>query len=102
MQWFFAVGHIVGALTFCVGLSMILPLAFSAYYQDAGLLPLVESMLATLGFGALLYLAFKPTNGATTLNHRQGMAITALGWAAAGIFGALPFLLSGTVPTAPA
>jgi trk system potassium uptake protein TrkH len=74
---------------------MIFPILFSLYYQEGGLIPLIESMVITVGGGATLLIAFRNVDKSLPMNHREGMAITALGWAAAGVFGALPFCLSG-------
>ncbi len=86
--------YVIGALLCSVGLTMLFPLIFSVYYQDNSLLPFVYSMLATLFFGAGLVLAFRePVK--PLLNHREGMAIVALGWIGAGVAGALPFWFGG-------
>ena len=90
--------HILGALIACVGLSMLVPLGWSAYHQDFGFWPLIESLLITTGVGGTLYLCFRETSAATVISHREGMVITTLGWAAAGIFGGLPFYFSGVLP----
>ncbi|MBU4355196.1 MAG: TrkH family potassium uptake protein [Proteobacteria bacterium] len=90
MRWGFLL-NIIGALLFCIGLTMLFPLAFSLYYQDAGIMPLVSSLLATVFSGALLYLLTRSPEPTGPISHREGMAITALGWFAAGVFGALPF-----------
>jgi len=52
----------------------------------------------TLGSGALLTVLFKKWK-VNIISHREGMAIVALGWAAAGFFGAFPFYLSNTFDT---
>lgn len=93
MRWLYVL-KVVGALVFCVGLTMIFPMFFSLYYQDGSLAPLALSMALTLFSGAAMYLLFKNPDPRAGMNHREGMAITALGWVAAGIFGALPFYFS--------
>ncbi|SKA80905.1 trk system potassium uptake protein TrkH [Paucidesulfovibrio gracilis DSM 16080] len=87
--------HVIGALVFCVGLTMAWPLAFSLYYGDAGVMPLLGSMVATLCAGAFMFGVFRNSRMERGLSHREGMAIVGIGWLAAGLFGALPFLLSG-------
>ncbi|WP_460031911.1 TrkH family potassium uptake protein [Megalodesulfovibrio paquesii] len=95
----------VGAIVCCVGLSMVLPLAWGLVQGDAGTLPLLYSMLATLAAGGLLLLAFRnsPRQDARgkdiPLTHREGMAIVSLGWVAAGLCGALPYLFGGVCHT---
>ncbi|MBI9111409.1 TrkH family potassium uptake protein [Maridesulfovibrio ferrireducens] len=90
MRWK-VVLHIIGALILCVGLTMIMPLAFSLYYQDSGIMPLIQSMLISCLCGLGLFLVFRSKDENQGLSHREGMAIVALGWVAAGFFGSLPF-----------
>ncbi|WP_027722672.1 TrkH family potassium uptake protein [Maridesulfovibrio zosterae] len=90
MRWQ-VVLNIIGALTLCVGLTMFFPLAFSLYYQDAGILPLVKSLIVTSICGLVLFFVFKGKDENRGLSHREGMAIVALGWVSAGFFGSLPF-----------
>jgi len=87
--------NIIGALLVCIGLTMLFPLAFSLYYRDAGLIPLASSLVATVLTGALLFLLTRSAESMGPISHREGMAITALGWFAAGVFGALPFYFGG-------
>lgn len=86
--------YVIGALVFCVGLTMALPLAFSLYYADAGVLPLLWSMLLTIGVGGAMFALFRDPAAERGLSHREGMAIVGAGWLAAGLFGALPFFLA--------
>jgi trk/ktr system potassium uptake protein len=90
--------HVLGALVACIGLSMLAPLGFSLYYWDAGLMPLLESMGVTITAGLLLYVLFKEAHAKGAISHREGMAITTLGWVAAGLCGALPYYFSGVLP----
>lgn len=97
MRWK-VVLHIIGALILCVGITMLMPLAFSLYYQDSGIIPLIESILISCLFGVGLFFVFRSRNGNQGLSHREGMAIVALGWIAAGFFGSLPFYLGEVFP----
>lgn len=90
MRWKYLV-HITGALLVCIGLTMLFPLAFSLYYADSGIEPLAQSFVATVLVGLALFIGFQSPDPIGTITHREGMAITALGWFAAGLFGALPF-----------
>lgn len=98
MRWKICL-HIIGALTLCVGLCMLLPLGFSVYYKDAGVMPFSWSIIITVVCGAGLFFGFQNSNSGTGLSHREGMAIVALGWVAAGLFGSLPFYLGGVFET---
>ena len=90
--------HLVGILTFFLGLTMVFPLLFGLYYQDRSVLPLLKSMAVTLGSGLLLYFVFRNAKG-EIMSHREGMGVVAIGWTAAGFFGALPYYWGGVFNT---
>ena len=94
MRWRYTMS-LVGAILLSVGLSMGLALAWSVYYGDSGTMPLVVSMGVTLASGLGLFFAFRDVK-APPMNHREGMAIVALGWVAASFVGALPFWFAET------
>lgn len=97
MKW----GHtfsLVGILVVFCGLAMAAPMAVGLLYNDASPVPLAKGMGITLLCGALIYIA-SPVKKQDSLSHREGMAIVALGWAAVGVFGALPFYFSESFPT---
>ncbi|MDC0335547.1 TrkH family potassium uptake protein [Pseudodesulfovibrio sp.] len=99
MRWQYVL-HIIGALVACIGLTMVFPLAWGFYYNDGTATPLALSMAITIASGALMYFVFRdPEASQSAMTHREGMAIVALGWFAAGIFGGLPFYLGGTFET---
>jgi trk system potassium uptake protein TrkH len=87
--------HVIGALTLCVGLTMLWPLAFSLYYADGATMALAWSLAASVALGGGLFLAFRVPPKERAMNHREGMAIVGLGWFAAGLVGALPFWFGG-------
>ncbi|UCG10943.1 MAG: TrkH family potassium uptake protein [Deltaproteobacteria bacterium] len=93
MRWRFVL-HVVGLLIFCTGLAMLLPLFFALYFQDGASLHLLKAIFVTLILGGVSILAFKRPDTAT-MTHREGMATVALGWAAVGAVGALPFFFGG-------
>ena len=87
----------IGILVLFLGLSMAAPLIVSFIYQDGTIWALFNSMLITCGIGLLIFLVTRKNKGAH-LNHRDGVAIVTFGWIAAGIVGAIPFLMSGAIP----
>ncbi|XXJ19575.1 TrkH family potassium uptake protein [Desulfovibrio caledoniensis] len=96
MRWRYVL-HVIGALVACVGLTMILPLAWGLYYQDGTARPLALSLAITVLVGGSAFFIFRDrSHKASIMTHREGMAIVALGWFAAGAFGGLPFWLGGT------
>ncbi|MEJ2725769.1 MAG: TrkH family potassium uptake protein [Deltaproteobacteria bacterium] len=86
----------IGILIFFLGLSMTVPLGVSLAYKDGSTGALFYAMLITSGLGSLLFLATRRRSD-THLSHRDGVAIVTLGWLAAGLVGAIPFLLSGSI-----
>jgi trk system potassium uptake protein TrkH len=97
IRWPFML-HILGSLIVCIGLCMLVPLGFSFYYGDGSALPLITSAALTAGVGLCLYLLFRRSQVKGAISHREGMAITTLGWVAASLFGALPFYFSASCP----
>jgi trk system potassium uptake protein TrkH len=96
MRWRYVL-HVIGALVACVGLTMVLPLGWGLYYLDGTARPLALSMAITVLVGGSAFLIFRDrSHKASIMSHREGMAIVALGWFAAGAFGGLPFWLGGT------
>lgn len=90
--------HLVGAILVCVSLTMLAALGVSFHYDDAGLAPLFKAVVVSLACGAGMYFLWRERAG-QAMNHREGMAVVALGWAAAGVAGALPFWFADMLPT---
>jgi trk system potassium uptake protein len=88
----------VSILIFFLGLSMAVPLLVSSLYGDGCVRPLLLSGLITSLTGFFLFLLVRKKAN-EHLSHRDGIAIVTIGWVAAGLFGTLPYLLSGAVPT---
>ncbi|MBI9078367.1 MAG: TrkH family potassium uptake protein [Pseudodesulfovibrio sp.] len=99
MRWKYVL-HIIGALVACVGMTMIFPLAWGLYYADGTATPMMLSMGITVLTGGVMFFLFRdPEASKSPMSHREGIAIVALGWFAAGAFGGLPFYLGGTFET---
>ncbi len=93
MRWRFVL-HVVGILVVCLGILMTLPLGVALIYRDGSVAPLLQAMAWTVLGGGVLALIFR-SPGTEHISQREGMGIVALGWTAVGLFGALPFHLSG-------
>jgi trk system potassium uptake protein TrkH len=87
----------IGILIFFLGLSMAGPLLVSFIYRDGSTWALLYSMLITCGIGLIFFIITKKDKE-THLSHRDGVAIVTFGWVAAGFVGAIPFLLSSSIP----
>jgi len=99
MRWRYVL-HIIGALVACIGMTMVFALGWGLWYGDGTAGPLALSMAISVVCGALMFVAFRdPSFRRTPMTHREGMAIVALGWFAAGVAGGLPFYLGGTFHT---
>ena len=89
MRWI-PVCNLVGILVVFLGLSMALPLMVGLYYHDGSVPALLNAMGVTVAAGLAMHLSAR-RGRMETISHREGMAIVAVGWTLAGLFGALPF-----------
>ena len=86
----------LGSLLFFLGLSMLFPLLYAIYYQEAVINTFVLSMAITSISGFLLWKFFPSKE---PISHKEGFVIATLGWILAAGFGALPFSFAGTFPS---
>ncbi len=93
---FRAVLAIQGLLLIFQGLFMLLPLGFSLYYRDDDLMAIIISAGVTLAAGLLLRLLFRFQG---ELRLKDSFATVSFGWLFAAMFGALPFFISGYIPS---
>jgi len=89
---------IIGALVVIEGLFMLLAVPFSYYYQDGILDSLLISSLITLTSGGILYFSMRKSRS-KNLGKREGYIIVSFSWLIISLFGTLPYLISGTIPT---
>ena len=89
---------VVGVLTITLAFTMLIPLLVGLFYRDMSVGPFLEAIAATLAGGIALFLVGR-TDRSEFVSQREGMAIVALGWMVAGVFGALPFYFEGEFPT---
>ena len=94
---FRAVTHLISILLVMLAAAVGSSCCVSYYYQDSAH---VRAGLALSGLIMLLagLLSFFLTRGKIDLSRRDGFGIVVFGWVAAGLFGSLPYLLSGAVP----
>jgi trk system potassium uptake protein TrkH len=93
-----SISHILGAFLFSLGLAMFIPLCFSLYFQDGDAVSLTASLLVTVVVGAVFY-AGSRREGQIVLSHKEGFIIVAMGWILAGVFGSLPYMVQGILPS---
>jgi trk system potassium uptake protein len=91
------IGRFVAILILFLGLCLTGPLLASFVFEDGSASALLSSMAITFAIGFILFVATR-NQGDGQLNQRDGVAIVTLGWVMAGLFGTLPYLLSGAIP----
>jgi trk system potassium uptake protein TrkH len=70
---------------------------FSIYYGTDDIYAVVISAIITSGTGLLLWLLTRKKSG-IEITKREGYIIVTLGWIAMSLFGALPFIIHGSIP----
>ncbi|MBQ1371312.1 MAG: TrkH family potassium uptake protein [Oscillospiraceae bacterium] len=88
---------IIGRILLLESMLLALPLTVSIYYWDGGQVPLLLTMLLSLGLGTALTKFMRPDN--SVIYAREGFLITGLTWVIVSALGALPFVLSREIPS---
>lgn len=76
---------------------LLLPLLVGLIYGEGGALSFLITAVLSFAVGTLLTSLFKKDD--SLLYAREGFAIVALAWIAMSLIGALPFTLSGNIPS---
>lgn len=93
-----AVFHLVSIVTLVIGLSMGLCAALSWYWMDP--VWAQHSLLMSSAITAVLAaVLFAITHGDIKLSRRDGFGVVTFGWIFATLFGSLPYILSGVIPS---
>ncbi|MBU0734490.1 MAG: TrkH family potassium uptake protein [Proteobacteria bacterium] len=87
----------IAILILFLGLSMAGPLLVSFLFRDDSTYAILLSLIITSLTGLILFVCTRHSEG-KQLSHRDGVAIVTLGWVMAGLFGTLPYILSGAIP----
>jgi trk system potassium uptake protein TrkH len=93
---FHLVIHILGLLLIFLSVVLLLPIPFSLFYGDGDFIIFLISAGITLVSGLLF---FKLTQLDEEVHAREAFAIVTLGWVFFSLFGCLPFLISGVIPS---
>ena len=86
--------HYLGLLITGLGLSMLLPLGISLYYNDPDFSAFAISAGISVGSGLLLW-RLTP-GGEGRMSRREAIMLVAGAWVLASAFGAIPYELAGT------
>lgn len=90
--------NILGFLLIITGVFMMTGIGFSIYYGDDDIASLLLSGFGTSLIGALIWFITRKTDR-LELGKREGYLIVSLGWVAMSLFGALPFVIHGSIPS---
>lgn len=91
-----SVVNILGLLLMFLAAAMLLPVPFSLYYGDTDYLALILSALITSALG---YVAFRFSKFQKDVRSKEGFAVVTLGWLFFSLFGSLPFIIAGSIPS---
>lgn len=87
--------YILGWILIFEALFLLVPALTALVYGESVIISILISVLCCLAAGGLLIIR-KPAS--TELYSKEGFVIVSLSWIVLSIFGALPFVLSGTIP----
>jgi len=90
--------NIMGFLLMMEGVFMLLGLPFALYYRDPKAWTLPLSFLITSGAGSLLWYLTRHKSK-TQINKREGFLVVSMAWFITSLFGTLPYLISGAIPS---
>lgn len=90
--------RVLGFMVLATGVALAVCIAVSLYFDGRDLGPFVSSTLITIAAGGAM-MAAAARFPREELRPREGFAIVTLGWALVPVFGSLPFLLSGAIPS---
>ena len=88
--------HILGWILLFEAMFLTVPLVTSLVYTEAEFVHFLITMAISAAIGGMLVIK-KPKSKA--LYSRDGVVIVALSWIVLSVFGALPFYLSGSIPS---
>jgi trk system potassium uptake protein TrkH len=88
--------RILGALLLFLAAALLTPIPFSIYFADGAAGAFLAAALISLVAGLILY---KKCQSKREMSVREGFAIVTFGWGFYALFGALPFLFSGAIPS---
>lgn len=87
----------VGKMVFAEGLLLLLPTAVSLIYGESCVFSFLVTVAAALGAGALMIGISKPRS--PVIYAKEGFFIVSASWILFSLIGAIPFVLSGEIPS---
>lgn len=93
---FLTVLGILGAFVFFLGFALLLPMIIAFVYDEAVWHTFLYSASIAFIVGGVLYYLFKPEE---EVRVREGFLVVSLTWLFLSLVGALPFVISGILPS---
>ncbi|MEZ4826589.1 MAG: TrkH family potassium uptake protein [Bacteroidia bacterium] len=90
--------NVLGMLINISGLAMLFALPFSLYYKSGDFQAILFSGLSTMVVGAGIWFFTRKHKG-QELKKRDGYLIVTLGWVVMSAIGAIPYVVSGAIPS---
>ena len=91
------IGNTVGKVALIESGLLVLPLITSIIYQESSVWSILITMAIALILGALLLLIFRPKD--RVIYSKEGFIIVAFAWIVLSLIGAIPFTISGEIPS---
>ncbi len=88
--------HVLGEILLVEALLMLLPVIVALIYHEKTVLPYFITIALCAAAGLLLFLV--PVRD-RRIYYKDGFAIVSIGWILMSLFGALPFYLTGEIPS---
>lgn len=89
--------YVIGQIICAEAVLLLLPLIVSAVYAESCAFSFMITIAAATVIGLCMVLIFKPKN--KVIYSKEGFVIVALSWVLMSLIGALPFTLSGEIPS---
>lgn len=89
--------YLIGQMLKIEALLMLVPMLVSLVYKESSVFAFAITFAVTIVFAFALTLCFKPKN--KVIYAKEGFVIVALTWIVLSLFGALPFYISGEIPS---
>ncbi len=90
--------NLVGVILLFTSGFMLIPLVTSFFYKGPDIAAFGISFLATAIAGFMVYF-FTRSKKKMELKHRDGFAVVTITWFVMSLFGSLPYILSGVIPS---
>lgn len=89
--------YVIGQIICAEAVLLLLPLIVSAIYAESCAFSFMITIAAAAAIGVCMVLIFKPKN--KVIYSKEGFVIVALSWVLMSLIGALPFTVSGEIPS---